>query len=56
MICDEQTLFHWEEKGYFGFDTINLNINSVNEDLYYLDLVIQEHAKDKELISHLKKL
>ena len=56
MICDEQTLFHWEEKGYFDFDTIKLNINSVNKDLYYLDLVIQEHTKDKELISHLKKL
>ena len=44
---DEQTLFHWEEKGYFDFDTITLNINSANEDLCYLDLVIQEHTKDK---------
>ena len=53
---DDQTLFYWEEKGYFDFDTNTLNINSANEDLYYLDLVIQEHTKDKELISHLKKL
>ena len=53
---DEQTLFYWEEKGYFDFDTNTLNINSANEDLYYLDLVIKEHTKDKELISHLKKL
>ena len=53
---DDQTLFYWEEKGYFDFDTNTLNINSANEDLYYLDLVIKEHTKDKELISHLKKL
>ena len=53
---DDQTLFYWEEKGYFDFDTNTLNINSANEDLYYLDLVIKEHPKDKELISHLKKL
>ena len=53
---DDQTLFYWEEKGYFDFDTNTLNINSENEDLYYLDLVIKEHTKDKELISHLKKL
>ena len=53
---DDQTLFYWEEKGYFDFDTNTLNLNSVNEDLYYLDLVIKEHTKDKELISHLKKL
>ena len=53
---DKQTLFYWEEKGYFDFDTNTLNINSANEDLYYLDLVIKEHTKDKELISHLKKL
>ena len=24
---DDQTLFHWEEKGYFDFDTNTLNIN-----------------------------
>ena len=53
---DDQTLFYWEEKGYFDFDTNTLNINLANEDLYYLDLVIKEHTKDKELISHLKKL
>ena len=53
---DDQTLFYWEEKGYFDFDTNTLNINLPNEDLYYLDLVIKEHTKDKELISHLKKL
>ena len=53
---DDQTLFYWEEKGYFDFDTNTLNINSANEDLYYLDLVIKEHTKDKELVSHLKKL
>ena len=55
-LFDDQTLFYWEGKGYFDFDTNTLNINSANEDLYYLDLVIQEHTKDKELISHLKKL
>ena len=48
--------YFWEEKGYFDFDTNTLNINSANEDLYYLDLVITEHTKDKELILHLKKL
>ena len=53
---DDQTLFYWEEKEYFDFDTNTLNINSANEDLYYLDLVIKEHTKDKELVSHLKKL
>ena len=53
---EEQTLFYWEEKLYFDFDTNTLNINSANEDLYYLDLLIQEHTKYKELISHLKKL
>ena len=55
-LFDDQTLFYWEGKGYFDFDTNTLNINSANEDLYYLDLVIKEHTKDKELISHLKKL
>ena len=53
---DKQTLFYWEEKGYFDFDTNTLNINSANEDLYYLELVIKKHTKDRELISHLKKL
>ena len=24
---DDQTLFHWEEKGYFDFDTNTLNID-----------------------------
>ena len=48
--------YFWEEKGYFDFDTNTLNINSANEDLFYLDLVITEHTKDKELILHLKKL
>ena len=55
-LFDDQTLFYWEGKGYFDFDTNTLNINSTNEDLYYLDLVIKEHTKDKELVSHLKKL
>ena len=55
-LFDDQTLFYWEGKGYFDFDTNTLNINSANEDLYYLDLVIKEHTKDKELVSHLKKL
>ena len=53
---DKQTLFYWEEKGFFDFDTNTLNINSANEDLYYLELVIKKHTKDRELISHLKKL
>ena len=43
-------------KRIFDFDTNALNINSANEDLYYLDLVIKEHTKDKELVSHLEKL
>ena len=49
---DDQTLFYWEGKGYFDFDTNTLNINSANEDLYYLHLVIKEHTNDKELVSH----
>ena len=47
----DQTLFYWEEKGYYDFDTNTLKINSASEDLYYLDLVIiEQHAKDKELL------
>ena len=52
----DQTLFYWEEKGYYDFDTNKLNINSASEDLYYLNLVIEQRTKDKDLISHLKKL
>ena len=55
-FLDDQTLFYWEEKGYFDFGTNTLNIKSANEDLYYLDLVIKENTKDKELVLHLKKL
>ena len=51
-LFDDQTLFYWEGKGYFDFDTNTLNINSANEDLYYLHLVIKEHTNDKELVSH----
>ena len=53
---DEQTLFYWEEKGYFNYDNIRLYVNLAKEDLYYLDLVIKEHTKDKEFISNFKKL
>ena len=55
-FLDDQTLFYWEEKGYFYFGTNALNIKWANEDLHYLDLVIKENTKDKELVSHLKKL
>ena len=53
---DEQTLFYWEEKGYFNYDNSRLYVNLAKEDLYYLDLVIKEHTKDKEFISNFKKL
>ena len=53
---DEQTLFYWEEKGYFNYDNSRLYVNLAKEDLYYLDLVIEEHTKDKEFISNFKKL
>ena len=52
----DQTLFYWEEKGYYDFDTNTLNINSASEDLHLLDLVIEEHTEDKELTSYLEKL
>ena len=53
---DEQILFYWEEKGYFNYDNSRLYVNLAKEDLYYLDLVIKEHTKDKEFISNFKKL
>ena len=53
---DEQTLLYWEEKGYFNYDNSRLYVNLAKEDLYYLDLVIKEHTKDKEFISNFKKL
>ena len=53
---DEQTLFYWEEKGYFNYDNSRLYVNLAKEDLYYLDLVIKERTKDKEFISNFKKL
>ena len=53
---DEQTLFYWEEKGYFNYDNSRLYVNLAKKDLYYLDLVIKEHTKDKEFISNFKKL
>ena len=52
-VFDDQALFYWKKKGYYDFDTNNLNINSGSEDLYYLDLAIEEHEK---LVSHLKKI
>ena len=52
-VFDDQALFYWKEKGYYDFDTDNLNINSGSEDLYYLDLPNEEH---KKLVSHLKKI
>ena len=42
-------------KGCINEDEV-LGINLVDEDLYYLDLVIKEHAKDKEFIPYVKKL
>ena len=45
-----------EEKGYFSYDNSRLYVNLAKEDLYYLDLVIKEHTKDKEFISNFKKL
>ena len=52
-VFDDQALFYWKEKGYYDFDTDNLNINSGSEGLYYLDLANEEH---KKLVSHLKKI
>ena len=42
-------------KGYINEDEVR-GINLVDEDLYYLDLVTKEHAKDKEFIPYVKKL
>ena len=53
---DDQTIFYWEGKGYYDFDTNTLNINSASKDLHYLDLVIEENKKDKVLVSHLAKI
>ena len=50
-VFDDQTLFYWKEKGYYDFDTNTLNINSGSEDLYYLDLAIEEHKN----LSHILK-
>ena len=52
---NEETLFYWRMKGYINEDEV-LGINLVDEDLYYLDLVIKEHTKDKEFIPYVKKL
>ena len=41
-------------KGCINEDEV-LGINLVDEDLYYLDLVIKEHTKDKDLFHMLKK-
>ena len=53
---DDQTIFYWEGKGYYDFDTNTLNINSASKDLHYLDLVIEENKKDKVLVSHLAEI
>ena len=52
---NEEVLFYWRMKGYINEDEV-LGINLVDEDLYYLDLVIKEHTKDKEFIPYVKKL
>ena len=52
---NEEALFYWRMKGYINEDEV-LGINLVDEDLYYLDLVIKEHTKDKEFIPYVKKL
>ena len=42
-------------KGCITEDEV-LGINLVDEDFYYLDLVIKKHTKDKKFIPYVKKL
>ena len=55
-VFDEQILLYFEEKGYYDYEDETLNKSIINEDFYYLDLLIKKHAKDKEFIPHFKKL
>ena len=52
---NKEALFYWRMKQYINEDEV-LGKKLVDEDLYYLDLVIKEHAKDKEFIPYVKKL
>ena len=52
---DDQTMFYWRMKGCITEDEV-LGINLVDEDFYYLDLVIKKHTKDKKFIPYVKKL
>ena len=42
-------MFHWWMNWYITEDEV-LGINLVDEDYYYLDLVIKQNPKDKEFI------
>ena len=55
-VFDEQTLLYWEEQGYYDYEDETLNKSAINEDFYYLDLLIKKHTKDKTFIPHFKKL
>ena len=48
-------MFHWWMNGYITEDEA-LGINLVDEDYYYLDLVIKQNLKDKEFIPDVKIL
>ena len=48
-------MFHWWMNGYITEDEA-LGINLVDEDNYYLDLVIKQNPKHKEFIPDVKIL
>ena len=52
---DDQIMLCWRMKGCITEDEV-LGINLMDEDFYYLDLVIKKHTKDKEFIPYVKKL
>ena len=52
---NDQTLFYWRVKRFITEDEI-LSINLVDEDFYYLDLVIKQNTNDNEFIPYIDKL
>ena len=48
-------MFHWWMSWYITEDEV-LGINLVDEDYYYLDLVIEQNPKDKEFVPDVKTL
>ena len=51
----DQAMFHWWMNVYITEDEV-LGINLVDEDYYYLDLVIKQNPKDKEFVPDVKTL